>query len=683
MHLQKCSPKDLKSLLSTCKNRISISKIHTFLVSSGLSSHPILNPQLISAYAEAGHTELARKVFDELPQRRRSICAWNSMIVAYSRKGFPGEAMDLYGEMISSGAKPDSSTFTAALKACAALPDFGLGEEVLRKSRECGYGDDVFVASSGLTFYAKCGEIEAARLLFGKVERRDVVCWTAMISALSQSGLPREAVEVYRNMQRDGLEGDEVVMLGLIRACANTGELTLGSSIHGYMIRKGLPMSVHVNTSLVDMYAKNGHLNTASRVFESLHCKNSSVSWSALISGYAQNGLGDNALRLVIDMQGLGLKPDTTSLVSSLVACSHVGFSKKGKSVHAYILRRFEVDRVFGTALIDMYAKCGLIANARRVYDGIEINKDVICWNAIITGYGIHGLGREALLLFFEMKDAIEPDDATFAALLSALSHSGLVDEGRFWFDTMVEKYKIRPTEKHYACVVDLLARAGLVEEARDVIEGMEIEPTVVIWVALLSGCLNHKKFSIGETAANKILGLKPNSLGIYVLVSNFFAAAKKWENVAQVRKTMKATGMRKTPGHSVVEANGRLHAFLTEDGSHPQREEIAWTLRKLEDEMASLGYAPKTEFVLHNIEAEGVKATMLCNHSERLAIAFALLNTAPGSKVMVAKNLRVCGDCHEATKFISMIVKREIIVRDVKRFHHFKDGVCSCGDYW
>ncbi|VFR02029.1 unnamed protein product [Cuscuta campestris] len=255
------------------------------------------------------------------------------------------------------------------------------------------------------------------------------------------------------------------------------------------------------------------------------------------------------------------------------------------------------------------------------------------------------------------MKDAIEPDDATFAALLSALSHSGLVDEGRFWFDTMVEKYKIRPTEKHYACVVDLLARAGLVEEARDVIEGMEIEPTVAIWVALLSGCLNHKKFSIGETAANKILGLKPNSLGIYVLVSNFFAAAKKWENVAQVRKTMKATGMRKTPGHSVVEANGRLHAFLTEDGSHPQREEIAWTLRKLEDEMASLG--------------------------ERLAIAFALLNTAPGSKVMVAKNLRVCGDCHEATKFISMIVKREIIVRDVKRFHHFKDGVCSCGDYW
>ncbi|CAH9132900.1 unnamed protein product [Cuscuta epithymum] len=680
MHSPKCSPKQLKSLLLTCKDRLSVSKIHKHLISSGLSDHGILNPQLISSYAEAGNIDLARKVFDEMPNR--GIGAWNAMIISYSRKGLPQDALTLYKEMISSGSNPDSSTFTAALKACATLSDLELGEKVFREAVESGYGNDVFVVSSVLNFYSKCGKIDAAYIVFEKMGRKDIVCWTTMITALTQNGREREALEVYLRMREDGWEGDEVVMLGLIRACANIGDINRGCSIHGYMIRKNLPINVLVQTCLLDMYAKNGDLKMATRVFEKLPCR-SSVSWSALISGYAQNGLAEDALLLFIEMQHVGFSPDVTSLVSSLLACSHVGFLKKGKSIHAYVVRRSEANKILGTSLIDMYAKCGLITWARSVYDGINFKKDVICWNTIITGYGIHGLGREALSIFYMMKDNVEPDDATFAALLSALSHSGLVDEGRFWFDSMVKKYKIRPTEKHYACLVDLLARAGLVVEAQNLIGSMEDEPGIAVWVALLSGCHTHKKFSIGEMAAKKVLELKPKSLGIYMLVSNFFASGKKWEEVAVVRKLMKATGMKKVPGHSVVEVNGKLHAFVTEDTSHPQYKEIAGMLRKLEDEMVKMGYSPKTEYVLQNIEEEEVKVTMLCNHSERLAIAFALLNTVPGTKVMVTKNLRVCGDCHEATKFISMIVKREIIVRDVKRFHHFRDGVCSCSDFW
>nr|GMD20148.1 putative pentatricopeptide repeat-containing protein At3g25060, mitochondrial [Ipomoea batatas] len=647
MHLQKCSLKELKSLLLTCKDRISISKIHTLLISSGLSTHGILNSQLIASYAKVGDIEFARKVFDELP--KRGIDAWNAMIIAYSRKGHPCEAINLYKEMIFTGVKPDSSTFTAALKACTILSDLELGEQILQKAREYGYENDVFVGSSSLNLYSKCGKIDIAMSVFEKMERKDVVCWTTMITGFAQSGKVREAVEMYQRMQKDGLEGDEVVMLGLIHASANIGDIKLGCSIHGYMIRKGLPMNVLVQTSLVDMYAKNGELGLASRVFRKLHCRNS-VSWSALISGYAQNGLAEDALELLVEMQNAGFSPDTASLVSALLACSHVGFSKLGKSVHCYILRRSEMNQVLGTALIDIY--------------------------------GIHGLGGEALSLFCQMKDIIEPGHATFAALFSALSHSGLVDEGRYWFDVMINQYKIQPTEKHYACLVDLLARAGQVEEANKLINSMQNEPGIAVWVALLSGCHNHKKILIGDLAARKVLELKPDSLGIYVLVSNFFAAAKKWEEVAAVRKVMRGTGMKKVPGYSLVEVNGRLHAFLMEDKSHPQHDQIAAMLQKLEQEMAAMGYSPKTESVLHNVE-EDVKVAMLCSHSERLAIAFALLNTVPGARLMVTKNLRVCGDCHEATKFISIIVRREIIVRDVKRFHHFKDGVCSCGDYW
>ncbi|WMV46887.1 hypothetical protein MTR67_040272 [Solanum verrucosum] len=307
-----------------------------------------------------------------------------------------------------------------------------------------------------------------------------------------------------------------------------------------------------------------------------------------------------------------------------------------------------------------MYAKCGLISCARSIYDRIS-SKDLICWNTIIACYGIHGQGREALTLFQQMKDEIEPDHATFAALLSALSHSGLVEEGRHWFDDMVNEYKIKPSEKHYACSVDLLARAGEVEEAKELITSMETKPGLAVWVALLSGCHKHKKFSIGELAANRVLELIPENTGTFVLVANFFAAAKMWD---------------------AVEVNGRLHAFLMDDTSHPQYEQIMGLLCNLENEMKAMGYVPKTDFVLQNLE-EDVKVKMLGIHSERLAIAFGLLNTAPGTRLLITKNLRVCGDCHEVTKFISVIVKREIIVRDVKRFHHFKDGTCSCGDYW
>ncbi|CAN4115800.1 unnamed protein product [Withania somnifera] len=665
MRLKNLSPHELKPLLLGCKHRALISQIHAVMVSSGLFTHGNTITQIISSYGKTGDLESAHKLFDKIPVRR--VDSWNAMIIAYSNNEFPVEVVNVYNQMVLEGVKPDSSTFTVALKACTILQDLEKGEEIMEKVVECGYENDDFVGSSVLNLYAKCWKMDKAAAVFEKMQRRDI--W--------EGG---EAVDLYRRMQREGMVGDAVVMLGLMQACANIADTKLGSSVHGHMIRRTVPMDVSMLTSLVDMYAKNGELELATRVFRKIPCRNS-VTWSALISGYAQNGFAVNALQLLIEMQLSGFTPDVASLVSALLACSDVGSLRLGRSIHGYVARKVIVDQVLSTALIDMYAKCGFIYCARALYDRIS-SKDLICWNTIIACYGIHGHGREALTLFHQMKDKIKPDHATFAALLSALSHSGLVEEGRHWFNVMVNEYKIKPSEKHYACSVDLLARAGEVEEAKDLIISMETKPGLAVWVALLSGCHKHKKFSVGEVAANRVLELIPESAGTFILVANFFAAAKMWDKAAAVRKLMKKTGMTKVPAFSAVEVKGRLHAFLMGDTSHPQYEQIMGLLCNLENEMTAMGYVPKTDFVLQNLE-EDVKVKMLCNHSERLAIAFGLLNTAPGTRLLITKNLRVCGDCHEVTKFISVIVKREIIVRDVKRFHHFKDGICSCGNYW
>ncbi|KAF8391975.1 hypothetical protein HHK36_022315 [Tetracentron sinense] len=672
-------PQGPKSLLSACKGTKSVAQIHALMILTGIFSNGDSNSQLIASYSRTGDVESARKVFEKSSQR--GIATWNAMIIAYSRKDSPVEVLNLYRRMIREGIRPDSSTFTVTIKACASLLDLKTGEEVRSQAVDFGYKDDVFVGSSFLNLYVKCGKMDEAMAVFDGMPKRDIVSWTTMVTGYVNGNRAIEAVNIYRRMQIEEIKADGIVMVGLIQACASLGNSKMGLSIHGYIIRRDLPVDVVVETSLVDMYAKNGLLELASRVFDKMPYRNV-VSWSALISGFAQNGFAGDALELLVQMQSCRVKPDLVSLVSALLACSQVGFLKLGKSIHGYIVRRLDFDTVSGTAVIDMYSKCGSLSTAHFLFDRIS-SRDSISWNAMIASYGIHGCGKEALALFLQMKETkIKPDHATLASLLSAFSHSGLVEEGRYWFDLMVREFKIQPSEKHYACIVDLLARAGQVEEAHKLIESMVNKPGVAIWAALLAGCRNHGKLEIGEIAAKKVLELKPDDPGIYALVSNFFAAAKKWDEVAGVRKVMKKIGMKKVPGYSVVEVNGKLHAFLMEDKSHPQHEKIVAMLERLDYEMRAMGYLPKTEFVLHDIEEE-VKERMLCNHSERLTIAFGLLNTGPGTKLLITKNLRVCGDCHEATKFISKIVNREIIVRDMKRFHHFKNGVCSCGDYW
>ncbi|KAI9152904.1 hypothetical protein LWI28_009485 [Acer negundo] len=417
--------------------------------------------------------------------------------------------------------------------------DLKLGEQVWHKAVDFGYENDVFVGSSLLNLYAKCGKMDKAMVFFDKMQRKDLVCWSCMINGFACIGQPREAVDMYKRMRKEGIEEDVFLMVGLVQACANLGDSKLGLSLHGYMIRRNLDRDVIVQTSLVDMHAKNGHMVLASHVFKDMSRKNV-VSWGALISGFAQNGLVGNALEFLVEMQ----------------------------------------------SFIDMYSKCGAPSCAHALFDQMD-SRDLICWNVIIASYGVHGYGMEALLLFLQMIETkLKPDSCTFSSLLSALSHSGLVEEDQYWFDLMVSEYKIQPSEKHYASMFDLLSRGGRLEEALELINSMKTEAGLAVWVALLSGCYNHKKLLIGEVAAKKVLELNPDELGIHALVSNFFAMEEKWDEVAGVRKIMKKTGMKKVPGYSLVEVNGDLHAFLVEDKSHHQHENLKSMLDNLYQDM-------------------------------------------------------------------------------------------------
>ncbi|KVI12310.1 putative pentatricopeptide repeat-containing protein At3g25060, mitochondrial isoform X7 [Cynara cardunculus var. scolymus] len=581
------SRKTITSFFRACKDTPSVAKIHALLIVSGYIDSGSCNTQLIASYSRNGDIEFAHKVFDKIP--KKGVDAWNAMIIAYSRNDNHREVINLYQELNLEGVRPDSSTFTVALKACTNMMNLGMGEEIRKQAIDCGYEDDVFVASSVLNLYAKCGKMNEAMGVFEKMPKRDVVSWTTMITGFAQSGRGGEAIDVYRLMQREGMEGDKIAILGLIQACADVTNTRISLSVHGYLIRRHLfPMDVVVQTSLVDMHAKNGNLELASRVFRSMDYKNV-VAWSAMLSGCAQNGCAGNAFDLLAEMQSFGFKPDITSIVGALLACSQIGTLKLARSLHGYVIKMLVFNQVLGTALIDAYSKCGSLSYARNLFDKIPF-KDIVLWNAMISSYGNHGHGNEALSVFHNMLEAnSKPDHTTFASLLSALSHAGLVEQGRLWFKLMVQEYNIDPTNKHYACMADLLARGGHVEEAYNLIGSMKTEPGLAFWVALLSGCHNHGKFLIGEMVTKKILVLNPDAnTGIYALISNFYAKARKWDEVADVRNAMKRSGTKKVPGNSVVEVNGKLHAFRMEEKSHFQYQEILKILDMLDVEMTS-----------------------------------------------------------------------------------------------
>lgn len=433
---------------------------------------------------------------------------------------------------------------------------------------------------------------------------------------------------------------------------------------------------------MISGLSKLGSVDEARELFDRMPERNS-VSWNAMIAGYVQCGRFKNAFELFSRMRTEGIELNKFVAASMLAACSGMGALEQGEWIHGHIERMgIELDPKLGTTIIDMYCKCGCLDKAFKVFRGLSC-RGLSSWNCMIGGLAMHGLGKEAVKLFDEMmKEEVIPDDITLLNVLSACAHAGLISEGRHYFYYMVREFRIEPKMEHFGCMVDMLGRAGLLDEAKQVIQEMPMDADAGVLGALLGACKIHGNVDLGEQIGRRVIELDPLNSGRYVLLANLFASAGRWDDAAEVRRLMNDRGVNKEPGCSMIEMGGVVSEFIAGGKSHPQAREIYVMVDEMLERIKAEGYAPDTSGVLHDIDEEE-KENPLYYHSEKLAIAFGLLNTRSGDTIRITKNLRVCRDCHAASKLVSKVFDREIIVRDRNRFHHFMGGECSCRDYW
>ncbi|CAI0541209.1 unnamed protein product [Linum tenue] len=624
-------------------------QVHCLAFVNGHHSDSLLLSSLVHFYLKCDRLMEARKVFDRIP--RPNVVACSALLSGYARKGCVEETKELLGEAVEMGLELNS------------------------------------------------------------------VSWNGMIAGFNHSRHFKDSILMFRDMHSEGFKPDGTSISSVLPAVGDLEMLPCGVQIHGCVIKQGLSQDNWVVSSLVDMYGKCARPNEMSKVCEELHemdvgacnalitglsrtgCVEGAlkrfkqfkrqglnlnvVSWTSMIASCSQNGKDMEALELFREMQMEGLKPNSVTIPCLLPACGNIAALMHGKAVHCFSLKNWVSNDVYvGTALIDMYANCGRIQLSRRCFDSMP-RRNLVSWNALLGGYAMHGKTKEALEVFNLMqKSGQEPDFISFTSVLSACSQGGLTEEGKFYFDSMSKDYGIEPRLEHYSCMVSLLGRAGRIVEAYTMVKQMPMEPDGCIWGPLLSSCRVHHNLAIGEIAARKLFELEPNNPGNYVLLSNIYASKSMWVEVNSVREMMKSKGLRKNPGCSWIEIKNKVHMLLAGDNLHPQMPEITKKLGELRVEMQKSGYLPHTDFVLQDVEEQD-KEEMLCDHSEKLAVALGLLNTSRGFPLQVIKNLRICGDCHAVIKFISEFEDREIFVRDTNRFHHFKDGACSCGDLW
>ncbi|XWS13335.1 hypothetical protein CRYUN_Cryun36dG0028700 [Craigia yunnanensis] len=566
-----------------------------------------------------------------------------------------------------------------------------------------------------LNFYAKCNLLQEAVQLFDEMPQRDHVSWATVLTAQNQANFPYKTLSMFPSMfSLDRLLPDDFVFASLVKACGSLGAIKQGKQVHGNFVVSPFFDDDVVKSSLVDMYAKCGLPDDGRAVFYYIKLKNMAswtamihgyarkgrkkealelflrvplknlFAWTALISGLVQSGNGVDAFGLFIEMRREGVSIIDPLVLSSIVGASaNLAMLELGKQVHGLVIGLgYESCMFISNALVDMYAKCSDILTARDVFSRMS-RRDVVSWTSIIVGAAQHGGAEEALSLYDKMvSNGVKPNEVTFVGLIYACSHVGLVNRGRELFKSMIEDYGIRPSLQHYTCLLDLLGRSGYLDEAENIINSMPFKPDEPTWAALLSACKHYGNAKMAIRFADHLLSLKPEEPSTYILLSNTYASSSLWEHASKARHLLETLEVRKEPGYSYIYFGKESQVFYAGETSHPMKDEIFGLLKELDVEMRRRGYVPDTSCVLLNMEHQE-KERQLFWHSERLAVAYGLLKSVTGTVIRIVKNLRVCGDCHTVLKFISDIVKREIVVRDAKRYHHFKDGKCSCNDFW
>ncbi|XP_024521457.1 pentatricopeptide repeat-containing protein At3g24000, mitochondrial [Selaginella moellendorffii] len=677
------------SMVEVCRNLDAVKEgemIDARILESPFCSSTLLATSLISLYGQCGILDRAKGLLEHMYQR--DVVAWNAMVTACAQNGDNWEAIHLLRRMDMEGFGANKVTYLSVLEACANLEALSQGREIHARVLLCGLLQrEVAVGNSVITMYGKCGQTEAAMSVFEAMPRKDDVSWNAVINASVGNSKFQDALELFHGMELEGLRSNEFTLLSLLEACGGLEDLKLARQIHARAAAGGFGgNSTAVGNSVVNMYARCGSLLDTKKAFDSLEEKGL-VAWSIMLAAYAQSkdGSGRRAFKFFQEMEAEGIKPGEVTFVSALDACAAMATLEHGRSMHrrAAASGFVETSLVLGNTIINMYGKCGSPSDAKLVFDQMP-EKCLISWNSLIVAYAHNGHALEALSSLQEMLlQGFDPDSGTSVSILYGLSHAGLLERGVEHFRSSIQDHGLEPSSGQLKCLVDLLARKGFLDAAEELIlASPACQADTIAWMTLLAACKSYGDPQRGIRCAERVFELEPQHSGSFVVLANLYASVGRWSDASRIRKMMERMSVKKEPGCSWIELSGSVHEFISGESKHPKIREICEELEKLTLRMREAGYVPDTTNVVHDVE-EGDKEEILSRHSERLAIVFGLMSTRPGETIRVVKNLRVCSDCHAATKIISSVVGREIVVRDSSRFHHFKHGQCSCGDFW
>ncbi|KAE9612856.1 hypothetical protein Lal_00027606 [Lupinus albus] len=606
-------------------------QLHAQIISLGFHHHPILVARLVSFYSNVDFITDARVVVEN--SNTLDPLHWNMLISSYVRNNLFLEAISAYKMMLSKQVKPDDFTYPTVLKACGELLDCHTGMEIHKSIEASSIGWSLVVHNALVSMYGRFGEVEVAQQLFDNMPIRDAVSWNTIISCYASRGMWEEAFQLFGRMQEECIEMniiiwntiaggclhsanfkgalqllsqmrssihlDNVALVIGLNACSHIGALKLGKEIHGHAVRTCLDGFENIKNALITMYSRCKDLRHAYMVFHRMEEK-SLITWNSMLSGYAHLDRSEEVSFLFREMLHKGVEPNFVTIASVLPLCARIANLQHGKEFHCYIMKREEFKNylLLWNSLIDMYARSGKVLEARRVFDLLSI-RDEVTYTTMILGYGMKGDGEIALKLFEDMdKFNVKPDHVTMVAVLTACSHSGLIAQGQLLFRKMLNVYGITPRIEHYACMADLFGRAGLLNKAKEVITGMPYKPTPAMWATLIGACRIHGNTLMGEWAAGKLLEMKPDHSGYYVLIANMYAAAGCWSKLAQVRTSMRDSGVRKSPGCAWVDVGNEFSSFLVGDTSNSHALEIYPLMDGLNEVMKDAGYVHSEELV-------------------------------------------------------------------------------------
>lgn len=529
---------------------------------------------MLNLYAKCGRLNLAHQLFDEMSER--NLVTWSALISGYDQAGIPLMGINLFAKMRTELLLPNEFIFASVLSSCASLVEPRLGQQIHAQAFKLGCSSISFVSNSLISMYMKCGECTDAMSVFDGASGLSCVSYNAIIAGLVENKQFERGFEMFKTMCQKGLIPDGFTFIGVLATCNDPQDLWRGMQLHCQTIKLNLDSMATIGNVMITMYAKFNLIEAAEKVFRLLEEKDT-ISWNTMIAAFSQCDELVKALSVFREMVNQAAKrPDEFSYASALSACAGIASVRHGKEIHAHIIRiREDKDTGVSNALVNMYAKCGLIGYASTVFDQMDCH-NIVSWNSIISGFANHGLGGKALEMFVYMKDAgINPDSVTFVGLLTACNHTGLVDEGQAFFNSMETVYTIRPDLEHFSCLIDLLGKAGRLSEAEEHVQNYNFGHDPVVLGCLLSACRLHGDVDTGKRVATRLLNLQPVTSSPYVLLSNLYASDGMWADVAEARKMLKGSGLKKEPGWSLIDVDGSVEKFTMGDFCNSRMEEM------------------------------------------------------------------------------------------------------------